>query len=153
MLLDNNILEIEYNISSVSLDTLQKHIIKSDRIFEDATDCLDRNKTYMLENRLYYSCYHITKALFYLYGLKAESHYGLFSMFTKYFIHYNKMFNIFYYDILVDSFERRRDVDYQFDIYLPEDSLQHYNECKLFIETLKEHIKNGFKKLEIIKLN
>jgi len=60
---------------------------------------------------------------------------------------YNKVFDAFYYDILVDSFERRHNADYEFDIYLQKDSLQHYNECRFFIETLKKHIKDGLKKI------
>jgi uncharacterized protein (UPF0332 family) len=126
-------------------------------MLESAKLFLDLNRLPDFYSRQYYSCYHIINSLFYLYGFLVKSdvfteneeiskHSVLISFFNKYFIK-NGVFGKDFSLILKKFIEYRMTADYKFNEFDKEESINDYDKCLNFINTIKDKIENGLKEI------
>jgi uncharacterized protein (UPF0332 family) len=141
------------NINCNDWDKFYSHLGIHKEMLDDALFGLNNNRLRLFHSRLYYSCFHLVNALFYLYGIlnnnnKISSHRQLLFAFNKIFIHDEKIFDNSFHKILSDSYDRRADADYDVDVSFDKDSsIKAYNDAKIFIDSIKDKINDGLVKI------
>jgi len=139
-------------LSDSSYSSFKEHLDRSLFILDSAKILLDTSRFIDLQSRLYYSCYHIVRALFFFNDVLNDNklisnHRFLIGEFNRIFIK-NNIFDKSFSGILRDSFARREDADYRMEnVFTKEQSIENYNEVKTFVETLKNNIDSGLKNI------
>jgi len=101
---------------------------------------IDENYLLEAQNRLYYACFYIVKALFLFDKNKliTKKHNNLLGLFNLEYIHNRKEFNPILFTIYRDMSDNRNKADYdKFISFAKDELMDNYNDVKLFVDTIK----------------
>ena len=123
-------------------DIINYRIEKAHRTFQEARSLMQSEFWSGAVNRLYYSCYHIVKALLLKNDIKASTHNGVRTEFFKYYIKtgiLDKKISILYSDLM----NKRQESDYDdFFEFEKEDVMPLLDEVKEFQDQIEKLINN-----------